>query len=135
MSRKTKIVQKTWGWEEWRVNDEKYCLKFLGVYKGAFSSVHMHPVKQETFYVFFGTLHLFVADDHSTGEDGFFVLNEEDSHCIFPGEWHSFFASDEIVGIHEVSTHHDDDDVERLSKSAFGTEEEWKAMIEKTRSK
>jgi len=127
-------VQKTWGWEEWRINNEKYCLKILGVYKGAWCSLHRHPKKDETFYCFFGKV-LVWTEPRDPEEGSFHTLEEGDTVRIYPGKWHSFYAPGNITGIQEVSTHHSDEDVERLSESAFGTEDDWRKMIESTRKK
>ncbi len=116
-------VQKTWGWEKWIENNDRYCLKMMGMYKDAYCSVHRHPVKDDTFYVFSGNLRLWV--------DGkFHTIVEGDKLRVFPGQWHSFHTSSVMTGFYEVSTGHIDEDVERLSESAIGkTEKAWKEMI------
>ena len=116
-------VQKKWGWEKWIENNERYCLKMMGIYKDAYCSIHRHPLKDETFYVFCGALRLWV-------DGNFHTLTEGDSFRILPGQWHSFFSSNLMTGFYEVSTGHSDEDVERLSESAIGkTEKAWKCMI------
>jgi quercetin dioxygenase-like cupin family protein len=123
------IVQKKWGWEKWLENNERYCLKQMGMFKNAYCSVHRHPVKDETFYVFCGTLRLWV--------DGVFhTLTTGDTFRILPGQWHSFHTSTIMTGFYEVSTGHSDEDVERLDSdnplflSAIGkTEKAWEAMV------
>ncbi len=46
--------KKVWGREEWLVNTDKYCGKFLNVDKGYRSSIHHHRNKDETFYLLEG---------------------------------------------------------------------------------
>lgn len=117
------MIQKKWGWEKWIENNEHYCLKQMGMYKDAYCSVHRHPKKDETFYIFCGTLRLWVGGK-------FHTLTKEDTFRILPGQWHSFYSSALMTAFYEVSTGHSDDDVDRLSESAFGkTEKAWEKMV------
>ena len=106
------IVRKVWGIESWYVNNELYCGKMLWVYPRYQCSLHRHLVKDETFYIHEGgpiTLEI--------GEE-IRVLALGDSVRIPPGTWHRF-ANHEYghALIMEVSTHHDDADVERKEES------------------
>lgn len=55
----TKFVSKSWGYEEWLVNNEKYCSKILFVKRGLYCSYHYHKIKDETFYILKGKILLF----------------------------------------------------------------------------
>jgi D-lyxose ketol-isomerase len=55
-------VNKNWGSEDWLVNNEKYCAKFLNLNHGYQCSVHYHACKDETFYVLAGEVELYVVE-------------------------------------------------------------------------
>lgn len=44
-----KLITKLWGHEEWLVNNELYCAKFLCLEKGAQCSLHYHEKKIRLF--------------------------------------------------------------------------------------
>lgn len=103
-------VPKKWGKEVWVVNCEQYCGKLLHVNKDAVSSLHYHPKKQETFYCLEGQVALTID-----GKD--YMLNPfSRPKTIYPGVTHQFRGICQAI-ILEVSTHHDDEDVIRLSES------------------
>ena len=58
-SSKIKYVEKGWGYEKWIVNSPEYCGKILFFEKGKRCSWHYHLLKDETFYLQSGRLHLF----------------------------------------------------------------------------
>ena len=104
------IVPKVWGKEIWIVNEKEYCAKFLVLRKGAQCSYHYHPKKKETFYALRGEAILTLE-----GED--YILNTfSPPRTILPKQKHSFLGLKDSVLL-EVSTHHEDDDVIRLSNS------------------
>lgn len=109
-----KEVKKVWGKEIWIVNCKEYCSKLLYLDKGAESSTHYHKAKQETFYVLEGQISLLV-------EDKFHILVAMKSEpvTIMPREIHKFRGVLDSV-ILEISTHHDDEDVVRLTESKGG---------------
>lgn len=111
-----KNVEKVWGEEIWLVNDE-YCSKLLVVDTDAESSYHYHPKKKETFYCIEGYATLTIE-----GKE-YKLAPFLRPKTILPGEKHKFKAITPTV-ILEVSTHHDDDDVVRLTESKPGKEEE-----------
>jgi quercetin dioxygenase-like cupin family protein len=98
--------------EIWLVNTDKYCAKFLYLEPGFQCSLHRHLVKDETFVVMDGHCRLEV-------ENRVHYLQRGDNHHIPPGTWHRFrnerYAP--MCRILEVSTHHDDGDVERREPS------------------
>ncbi len=104
---RTTIVDKVWGYEEWLVNNDKYCGKLLHIDEGAKCSYHYHPIKQETFYCLGGRVELTV--------NGVEFLLEE-PYTINPNTPHSFYGITDAI-ILEVSTHHEEGDVVRLNES------------------
>ena len=104
-----KTVKKAWGKETWLVNGPLYCCKILKVSPGWKCSYHRHHIKDETFLVLSGS----VVVTHMAQR---FRLNNGMSCHIGPGELHSF-ESDLGATMLEISTHHDDGDVERVSES------------------
>ena len=107
--------KKKWGKEIWIVNCSKYCAKYLVIDKGAHSSYHYHKKKEETFLIVKGCVLLYV-DNKS-------ILMERLSHTVTikPGTPHAFQALCNST-ILEVSTHHSEDDVVRLSESEGGVQ-------------
>lgn len=103
-------VKKVWGKELWIVNCNEYCGKLLFLNKGAQSSYHRHLVKKETFYCLRGQVAL-------TIEDKDYMLNPfSRPKTIKPKQYHGFWGITNAV-ILEISTHHNDSDVERLTQS------------------
>lgn len=106
----TITVDKEWGEEIWLVNGEKYCGKLLILDKGATSSYHCHNIKEETFFCIEGYARL-------TVEDKEYVLAPfTRAKTIKPGEYHKFYGITEAVLI-EISTHHEEEDVVRITQS------------------
>ncbi len=108
-----KIVRKEWGEEHWIVNRE-YCGKKLLLRKGYRSSLHSHRVKDETFYMMEGRLELEIGTDPENLEVR--VLEPGDVVHLPPGTWHRFTGIEDAWFM-EFSTHHDDADTIRLTRS------------------
>jgi mannose-6-phosphate isomerase-like protein (cupin superfamily) len=100
---------KFWGAEQWIVNTPQYCGKKLDLMQGYQCSLHMHPVKDETFYVESGLVRLELGDETM-------ILQAGDSARIRPGTWHRFTGLFPSI-IFEFSTHHDETDVVRKEES------------------
>jgi len=106
-----KEVKKVWGKEVWIVNCEKYCGKLLYLDKGAVSSMHYHITKQETFYALSGQTALTIG-----GKD--YMLNPYSRpKTIYPFQEHQFRGFSKGIVILEISTHHKEEDVVRLTQS------------------
>lgn len=106
-------VTKTWGKEFWLVNNSQYCAKLLYLDKGATCSCHYHKIKRETFYCLSGSVALDVEDK---------VYNlplHPEPITIEPGQKHRFHGLENSI-ILEISTHHEEEDVIRLSDSTKG---------------
>ncbi len=104
-----RIVPKVWGEEHWIVNRDEYCGKKLILKQGWRCSIHLHPVKDETFHVESGLVYL-----ELDGAGSF--LRPGDTVHIPTGTPHRFSGLEDSV-IVEFSTHHEDDDVIRESES------------------
>lgn len=57
------VVSKSWGFEKWITNTEKYCGKLLYFVKGKKCSLHYHKLKDETFYVQSGKIVVYYHDN------------------------------------------------------------------------
>lgn len=101
-----KIVDKVWGREEWITNNGMYCGKRISLNKGAFCSLHMHPVKHETFFVESGRMRVEVGNLEPIDAIHGSVIE------IKPGIFHRFAGYENTV-FFEFSTQHNDDDVVR----------------------
>lgn len=113
-----KKVEKVWGLEFWIINEPEYCAKFLFIGQGAITSYHYHPKKKETFYGMEGQVALTID-----GKD--YMLNSfSRPKTIMPGTAHQLIglAIDNVIL--EISTHHSDEDVVRLSESKPGQKSE-----------
>ncbi|KKM22493.1 hypothetical protein LCGC14_1624800 [marine sediment metagenome] len=56
------VVSKAWGFEKRIVNNDKYCGKLHYIVKGKHTPLHYHKVKDETFFLHSGKLHVFFFD-------------------------------------------------------------------------
>jgi quercetin dioxygenase-like cupin family protein len=100
-------VEKSWGHEEWIVNNSKYCGKKLVVRKGFRCSMHQHKVKDETFYVLSGEI-LLETEYKEYKENR--IMTPGDVAHIKIGMWHRFTSLQDISEIIEFSTFHMDSD-------------------------
>ena len=104
-------VKKSWGYEIWFENNEKYCGKLLFVKYGEWSSkgkFHFHKNKDETFFVIEGTLIIEYEKDNKIHQSKF---SEFGTIRILPGVKHRFTSfSKEGCKFIEVSTTHEDSD-------------------------
>jgi len=108
-----KKVEKVWGSELWVANHEKYCGKILTIKKGFQCSIHHHRVKEESFYVLGGQILMEINDTH---KNDCFIMEEGDAVDIHTNLNHRFSAIKDSKII-EFSTHHDDEDSYRKTKS------------------
>ncbi len=95
-------VKKDWGYEEWIVNNDRYCGKRLILQRGWQCSLHHHEIKHETFHIEDGKVRLELGDQ-------VFILLPGDTVEIPVGVKHRFGGLQSSV-IYEFSTHHDDKD-------------------------
>ena len=112
------FVAKLWGLEEWLVNNEKYCAKFLWLTPGFKCSLHYHSVKHETFIALDGLIRVEYYPDGKLVDT---LLNgaRRDTLTLPPNTPHRFWSIGGMGGLLlEVSTTHSDTDVTRLEPSA-----------------
>ncbi len=109
-----KSVKKVWGEERWIVNNRLYCGKQMILRKGYRCSMHMHRVKDETFFVTKGRM-LFEIEGPS-GRVRRRVLRAGSVQHVPPGTWHRFTGLDRTE-FFEFSTTHDDADSYRKTES------------------
>ncbi len=102
-------VEKAWGKEIWLCNEKEYCAKWLLISPGKQCSLHLHPIKKETFVVIKGEVRL----EHDGKLER---LHEGDIRTILPKTLHRF-GSYYGAKILEISTHHSDNDVLRTEPS------------------
>jgi quercetin dioxygenase-like cupin family protein len=91
------------------VNTDLYCLKELHLTAGWQCSLHRHRIKDETFLVQSGEVEIELGSRRWLAHAG-------ESIHIPPMTWHRF-GSRNAAMLLEVSTHHSDEDVERLEMS------------------
>ena len=114
MKEEPQEIEKLWGHEVVLFpSRQKYCAKLLHLLKGAQSSRHRHPRKEESFACLEGTAVLMV------GGKSFMLTPFTRPKTIEAGEVHSFHGVTEAV-ILEVSTRDDPEEVERFSTSQAG---------------
>ena len=110
-------VAKLWGLEEWLVNNDQYCAKFLWLTPGFQCSLHYHPKKRETFIALDGLSHVEYHIDNKKYETLLMGRNR-DTLTIPPMTPHRFYSMGGEGGLLlEVSTPHDDTDVVRIEPS------------------
>ena len=111
-------VPKVWGEEIWLTNIPLYCAKFLTLNDGHQCSLHRHLQKTETFFVLEGSVNLEVRTDPDKKALSTIRLEAGENYHIPAGIFHRFStAKPGGAIILEVSTRHDDLDVERLEDS------------------
>lgn len=110
-------IAKLWGFEEWLVNNDKYCAKFLWITPGFQCSLHYHPIKKETFTALDGLIRVEYHVDNKKVET-LLVGRNRDTLTIPPGTPHRFYSMGGEGGLLlEISTPHDDADVVRIEPS------------------
>lgn len=62
---KKEIIQKGWGYEEVWASTSEYAAKILHFKEGARFSMHLHRVKDETWYVLSGSFRLVIIDTNT----------------------------------------------------------------------
>lgn len=111
---KLKRVPKEWG-EEIILHNADFCAKVLRLDPGKRSSLHLHPIKSELFYVMSGRCWIKVGRAKAV------ELVPGNSVFIPPETAHQFWNDYEnpICDIFESSTHHEDIDTVRFEPSGW----------------
>jgi len=104
-----KIVDKIWGREEWLINNELYCAKYLYINPGYQTSFHYHKLKDETFIVMSGFLNLVL------GKQTIYLTQGGVSYRLKPNTNHRLanLGARELKVL-EISTMHEDFDSYRI---------------------
>lgn len=102
-------ISKVWGEEKIICSELEYTAKYLIIKPGYQCSLHLHPVKKETFRVQEGVITL--EHGHSVEK-----LFPGESRTILPNTPHRFSSVRGAVLL-EISTRHSDDDVIRIEES------------------
>lgn len=107
-----RTISKEWGREVWLVNHPRFCAKQLYLIPGFACSLHRHDDKDECFVVSEGTGWLELGYD-------LYRLLPGHAYVVPRMTWHRFWADVPGSGvvILEISSHHDDADVERAHPS------------------
>lgn len=103
------FYEKSWGSEEWLVNNKLYCGKILRITNGKMCSVHYHKLKDETFYVLEGDV-AFMKNNEV------FVLSQGETVHV-PVETPHCFGGIGDAKIIEISTQHFENDSYRVMGS------------------
>jgi quercetin dioxygenase-like cupin family protein len=103
------VVEKVWGREVYVTSMPGYTGKFLHVSPGFACSIHRHPIKTESFHVMSG--------QGVIGVDGRLQKVKVGDTVHIPQNTFHFFAAVEEMTLLEISTHHEDSDVDRASPS------------------
>lgn len=109
---KPEIHEKGWGYENWIVNNEKYCGKILHFYAGKKFSLHYHKIKDETFYILSGKFKIILYDSLLDYENKKMIEKEiapGDVVHIWPGRLHRLIALEEGKVIEFSSQHFEED--------------------------
>jgi mannose-6-phosphate isomerase-like protein (cupin superfamily) len=108
--------KKSWGFEIWMVNNNKYCGKILYIRQGQWCSFHYHKIKDETFYVRKGEIVLEYSELNNIKRN-MIQLRERDSFRIEPVMVHRFIGTGSENEVIEISTQHFEEDSYRLEPS------------------
>lgn len=116
---------KSWGWEEWIVNNEWYCGKRLHfTVKGGRTSLHFHSHKHETMYVEQGSFMITLVDT-TTGAERVYTMEVGQSLVIDRNVPHRIEALELVQRregetaaaiLVEFSTRHEDTDSYRVTR-------------------
>ena len=112
-SSEIKFVPKGWGYEKWIVNSPEYCGKLLFFSKGKRCSWHYHLLKDETFYLQSGKMHLYYGFDSDIGLSQSKILEPGDKFHIPRKMRHQMVALVDSE-LFEFSTQHFDEDSHRI---------------------
>lgn len=108
------FVSKTWGWELWITNNEKYCGKKLFIKQGHHLSYHSHRIKDEVLFVESGKIWF---THNLNGEPESIEMSVGYAFHVKPGVIHQMRAIEDTV-LYEFSTQHFDEDSYRTTRDA-----------------
>lgn len=107
---------KSWGREEWIVNNDLYCGKrLLFDHAGGRTSLHYHVNKHETMWCRIGGFTITIVDLRDASRS-VVRLEQGDSVVIPPNTVHRITATHDGSELIEFSTHHENLDSYRVEK-------------------
>lgn len=106
------FVSKSWGWELWICNNEKYCGKKLFIKQGHHLSYHHHNIKDEVLFVESGRMWF---THNQNGEVKSIEMPVGYAFHVTPGIIHQMQAIEDTV-LFEFSTQHFDEDSYRTTR-------------------
>jgi len=127
------FTPKPWGWEDVVTNSKEvnYCLKEIFIKAGYGTSMHRHPVKDETIMVLEGSLIIEHFQTVATGplavkqkpaqQSRKMRLGPGEAARIEPDAWHRLTAPLDNTLLVEASTYHDDNDKETMEEENVPT--------------
>jgi len=107
--------EKGWGYEDWIVNNNAYCGKILHFDEGKRCSWHYHKIKQETFYVQKGKIHLWYGYDNDINKAKTMILEPGQKFEVPVGLRHQMLGLED-TDMFEFSTTHFESDSHRITK-------------------
>ena len=114
-SSEIKYVKKGWGFEKWIANSPEYCGKLLFIRESKRCSWHYHKLKDETFYIQSGMVHLFYGETDDLSKAKSTILEPGDKFYVYRGLRHQMIALEDTE-LFEFSTQHFDEDSYRVFK-------------------
>lgn len=112
-------VSKAWGEEIWLVNTPRFCAKLLLLNHGWRCSLHHHLDKSEWFMSLQGSVMIQSSSETIPATLTNVRLDPGQSFDVPQGLWHRFWTTSYQGAILlEVSSHHEDADVERFEESS-----------------
>ena len=110
-------VPKPWGFEEIICNSKLYCGKKLHIKKDHKTSLHYHLLKDETFYIESGVLHVetYPENDYTLSHREDYILKRGDVFHKARSSVHCLRALEDTV-LFEFSTEHFDNDSHRITE-------------------
>ncbi len=84
--------------------NREYCKKVIVQLPGQTHPSHYHKLKEETFQVLYGTLHVEIDGHHR-------ILNPGETLLVLPGVWHKFWTETGVVAEEISTTHFNNDSV------------------------
>lgn len=110
-----KFVSKSWGYELWIVNNEKYCGKILFIKQGKHCSFHYHKLKDEVLYIQSGKIQFRYQDPTDSLAEKIIQMGPGEAFHVKPGLIHQMHALEDTT-ILEFSTQHFDEDSHRIKE-------------------
>lgn len=103
--------------------NREYCKKVIVQLPGQMHPAHFHRLKEETFQILHGEMHVEIDGHHR-------VLGPGDTLLVLPGVWHRFWTETGCVAEEISTTHYNNDSVYQDKKINKLTREERKTIVD-----